>query len=53
MSSYRPFIEDPDDIVRFEGGRFVVLRKPEPPPTRIVTCVTCSESNSRVRMCWF
>ena len=26
MSSYRPFIEDPDDIVRFEGGRFVVLR---------------------------
>ena len=24
--SYRPFIEDPDDIVRFEGGRFVVLR---------------------------
>jgi 2'-5' RNA ligase len=26
MSPYRPFIEDPDDIVRFEGGRFVVLR---------------------------
>lgn len=26
MSSYRPFIEDPDDIARFEGGRFVVLR---------------------------
>ena len=26
LSSYRPFIEDPDDIVRFEGGRFVVLR---------------------------
>jgi len=23
---YRPFIEDPDDIARFEGGRFVVLR---------------------------
>jgi 2'-5' RNA ligase len=26
VSAYRPFIEDPDDIVRFEGGRFVVLR---------------------------
>ena len=26
MSSYRPFIDDPDDIVRLEGGRFVVLR---------------------------
>jgi 2'-5' RNA ligase superfamily len=23
---YRPFIDDPDDIVRFEGGRFAVLR---------------------------
>jgi 2'-5' RNA ligase len=25
-SSYRPFIDDPDDIARFEGQRFVVLR---------------------------
>ena len=26
MSSYRPFIDDPRDIARFEGQRFVVLR---------------------------
>jgi 2'-5' RNA ligase len=26
MNPYRPFIDDPDDIARFEGGRFVVLR---------------------------
>jgi len=26
MSLYRPFIDDPKDIVRFEGQRFVVLR---------------------------
>lgn len=26
MSSYRPFVDDPDDIARFDGYRFVVLR---------------------------
>lgn len=26
MSLYRPFIDDPNDIARFEGQRFVVLR---------------------------
>ena len=26
LSSYRPFLDDPDDIARFEGQRFVVLR---------------------------
>ena len=26
MSSYRPFIDDPKDVARFEGQRFVVLR---------------------------
>jgi len=26
MASYHPFVDDPDDIARFEGHRFVVLR---------------------------
>jgi 2'-5' RNA ligase len=32
MSLYRPFIDDPNDIARFEGQRFVVLRATGPVP---------------------
>jgi hypothetical protein len=53
VSSYRPFIEDPDDIARFEGGRFVVLRATDAVADAHRDVCELLREHSRVRTCWF